>query len=631
MARIEFVPDLRREGACGTWGAILLGDGGLCAAMRLPVAASDRATIDRVLTAIREVMRASVPGVAPIADVAVGGNQVWVFVGIAPGPSVADLLYDVTLAPADLALIALDAGRTLVRLHGSGLWHGSFGAETIVATRTGAIHVTEAGLGPALDGLDVRIGRPRAADVDGTGESADAMRAGGGAPSNDVEKVIASNGPARAEVVKVGGATSVAEPSDPARWDVATGDPSGPNEGPLTDGAQVDASAWADTVRLFANHLRAARAETEADALAACARRADDAGVAAALDDLDVVARTFANFPDRSGLVAAMSEYAIEHEPEPDTILRAIDALFDTTAPPSPPRPSLPSLPGRFRSPLGRGGSRGAVADAKAGATAGADPGGRPLIPAQASADRFVGATAAASDNEASDNEASASVAVAATTTAPRGPRRTSVIPTRLPRSPQGASTEAPHGLWAPSGAPKPAPVRPGVSVDAPAKPDNTVRVGRGVPASNGRRATPARLGRPAWWPRIAINIGIAVIIVLGAGGYVWWRVDRPLHVTSVSVTVQRHVAAACQLDADVVGTVITTGGTGTFTYEWLRSDGTTTAVHVGKVTDPAKPTEVHLPWTFHGAGEETAQVTLVVLTPQRREASTSFEYICTS
>jgi len=70
MARIEFVPDLRREGACGTWGAILLGDGGLCAAMRLPVAASDRATIDRVLTAIREVMRASVPGVAPIADVA---------------------------------------------------------------------------------------------------------------------------------------------------------------------------------------------------------------------------------------------------------------------------------------------------------------------------------------------------------------------------------------------------------------------------------------------------------------------------------------------------------------------------------------------------------------------------------
>jgi hypothetical protein len=222
-------------------------------------------------------------------------------------------------------------------------------------------------------------------------------------------------------------------------------------------------------------------------------------------------------------------------------------------------------------------------------------------------------------------------MAVAAATAPPRGPRKTSVIPTRLPRSPGGTPTEAPRGLWAPSAAPKPAQVRPGVSEDAPTKPDNTVRVGRGVPASNGRRATPARLGQPAWWPRIAINIGFAIVIVLGVGGYVFWRVDRPLHVTSVSVTVQRHVAAACQLDADVVGTVITTGGTGTFTYEWQRSDGTTTTVHVGKVTDPAKPTEVHLPWTFNGAGEETAQVTLVVLTPQRREASTSFEYICKS
>jgi hypothetical protein len=625
MARIEFVPDLRREGACGTWGAILLGDGGLCAAMRLPIAASDRATIDRVLTAIREVMRANVPGVAPIADVAVGGNQVWVFVGIAPGPSVADLLYEVTLAPADLALIALDAGRTLARLHEGGLWHGSFGAETIVATRTGAIHLTEAGLGPALDGLDVRIGRPPAADVDRIGESDDAAlasRADGAAPSNDVEKVIAApNGAVRTEAATVAGASFVTEPSDSARWDIATGDPAGTDEPPLTDGAHIDVSAWADTVRLFANHLRATRAETEADALAACARRADEAGIAAALDDLDVVARSFADFPDRGGIAAAMSEYAIEDEPESDAILRAIDALFDATAPPSPPPPSLPR---RFRSPLGRGGSNGAAA--KAAAKAGADRDGSPLIPAQASADRLATATAATSDEEAG-----ASMAVASTTAPPRGPRKTSVIPTRLPRSPGGTSTEAPHGLWAPSGAPKPAPVRPGVSVDAPAKPDNTVRVGRGVPASNGRRATPARLGRPAWWPRIAINIGFAVVIVLGVGGYVWWRVDRPLHVTSVSVTVQRHVAAACQLDADVVGTVITTGGTGTFTYEWQRDDGTTTAVHVGKVTDPAKPTEVHLPWTFNGAGEETAQVTLVVLTPQRREASTSFEYICKS
>jgi hypothetical protein len=619
MARIEFVPNLRREGACGTWGAILLGDGGLCAAMRLPIAASDRATIDRVLTAIREMMRANVPGIAPIADVAVGGNQVWVFVGIAPGPSVADLLYEVTLAPADLALIALDAGRTLVRLHESGLWHGSFGADTIVATRTGAIHLTEAGLGPALDGLDVRIGRTGAADADGIGEGADGT---GHSSRNVTAKVVTGpNGVARSEAVMAAGVSVVAETSDATRWGVATSDPSAGGTARVTDCADVDAAAWADTVRLFANHLRAARAEAEADALAACARQADDAGIAAALDKLELLGRMFAGFPGRGGLVSAMSQYAIEDEPEPDTVLRAIDALFEASAPPSPPPSSPPSLPRRFRSPLGRpGGSNGAVADANSGA----DQDGPPRIPVQANADRS-GATI----TEDSDGQTATVAAVAATTAPPRGPRKTSVIPTRLPRPPGGTPADTPRGLWAPSEAPKPTPVRPGASIDAPAKPDNTVRFGRGVPASNGRRLTPARLGRPAWWPRIAVNIGIAVVIVLGVGGYVWWRVDRPMHVTSVSVTVQRHVAAACQLDADVVGTVITTGGTGTFTYQWQRSDGTTTAVHEGKVTDPAKPTEVHLPWTFNGSGEETAQVTLVVLTPQRREASTSFEYIC--
>lgn len=630
MARIEFVPDLRREGACGTWGAILLGDGGLCAAMRLPVVASDRATIDRVLTAIREVMRAGVPGIAPVADVAVGGDQVWVFVGIAPGPSVADLLYEATLAPADLALIALDAGRTLVRLHNSGLWHGAFGADTIVTTRTGAIRLTEAGLGPALDGLDVRIITRISADGAAASESPNGTSgsASGDVSKNETRKIVAaSNGAARNEAGRTGSASVVTESTNFPDRIISAGDASAVGTATLTDGADVDVSAWADTVRLFASHLRSARAEAEADALAACARRADDVGIVAALENLEAVARAFAGFPDRGGIEAVMTAYAIEDEPEADTILRAIDALFDPPAPPPPPPPS--SAARRFRSSLGRGGSNGASADPKTGASAdpkaGRDGDNLPLrIPAQASPDRIASDTAATSSDEGA--EVVAATAAAAPT---RTPRKTSVIPTRLPRSPGVTPAEQPSGLWAPAKAPKATPVRPGAAEEVPLKPDNTVRVGRGVPASNGRRPTPARLGRPAWWPRIAVNIGIAVVIVLGVGGYVWWRVDRPLHVTSVSITVQRHVAAACQLDADVVGTVITTGGTGTFTYQWQRSDGTTTSVHTGKVTDPAKPTEVHLPWTFDGSGEETAQVTLVVLTPQRREASTSFEYIC--
>jgi hypothetical protein len=644
MARIEFVPDLRREGACGTWGAILLSDGGLCAAMRLPVVASDRATIDRVLNAIREVMRADVPGIAPIADVAVGGDQVWVFVGIAPGPSVADLLYEATLAPADLALIALESGRTLVRLHNGGLWHGAFGADTIVPTRTGAIRLTEAGLGPALDGLDVRIITRVTADGAATGESPNGTSrsagAGGDVAKNETRKIVAASNAGRNESARAGAANVVTESTNVPERIIAAGDASAVGTATLTDGADVDVSAWADTVRLFASHLRSTRAEAEADALAACARRADDDGIAAALENLEAVGRTFGGFPDRAGLEAVMTAYAIEDEPEADTILQAIDALFDAKAAPPPPAP--PSAAQRFRSSLGRGGgSNGASADPKKGADpkngAGPKTGaglrtGRdrddlaPRIPAQATPDRMVSDTALTSADEGAEV-----VAATAASAPPRTPRKTSVIPTRLPRSP----AEQPSGLWAPAKkAPTPTPVRPGAAEDVPlkldnVKLDNTVRVGRGVPASNGRRPTPARLGRPAWWPRIAVNIGIAVVIVLGVGAYVWWRVDRPLHVTSVSITVQRHVAGACQLDADVVGTVITTGGTGTFTYQWQRSDGTTTPVHAGRVTDPAKPTEVHLPWTFNGSGEETAQVTLMVLTPQRREASTSFEYIC--
>src|SRR5215475_7600443 len=150
MARIEFVPDLQREGACGTWSAIVLADGGRCAAMRLPVRATDRVTIDRILAATRRLMAADVPGIAPVAVVAVGGDQVWVFVAIAPGPSVADLLYESPLAAAELARIALDSGHTLAGLHEAGLHHGSFGPEAVVISRTGRVQVTEAGIGPAL-------------------------------------------------------------------------------------------------------------------------------------------------------------------------------------------------------------------------------------------------------------------------------------------------------------------------------------------------------------------------------------------------------------------------------------------------------------------------------------------------
>lgn len=229
---------------------------------------------------------------------------------------------------------------------------------------------------------------------------------------------------------------------------------------------------------------------------------------------------------------------------------------------------------------------------------------------------------------------ASGRVSQAAIGSAPplsRGPRKTSVIPPRRPvNDSDDRSNVAPSGLWAPNPRSDPMKlVRPAGPLDVPAEPERALHVGRGVPWLTARRPVPARLGRPTWRSRLAVNVGLGLVIVLVVAGYAWWRLDQPLRITAVSVTVQKHVTSACALEADIVGTVITGGGDGTFKYQWRRSDGTTTKVYTARVADPSKPTEVHLRWTFSGVGEETAQVALIVLGPQRRQASTSFEYIC--
>jgi hypothetical protein len=208
--------------------------------------------------------------------------------------------------------------------------------------------------------------------------------------------------------------------------------------------------------------------------------------------------------------------------------------------------------------------------------------------------------------------------------------RRTSVIPPRRPVNGPG-NAAAPSGLWAPRPPSNTGRSLRAARLDTPTQTERVLRLGHGVPVMTARRPAPSRLGRPTWWPRLAINIGLIVAMVLAIGGFAWWRFDRPLHVNTVSLTVQKHAASACQLEADIVGTVITSGGHGTFTYQWRRSDGTTTPVYTAQVADPSKPTEVHLQWTFSGVGSETAQVALIVLGPQRRQASTSFEYICGS
>ncbi|HKE66674.1 MAG TPA: hypothetical protein VKB59_18770 [Micromonosporaceae bacterium] len=676
MARIEFVPDIHRDGACGTWSAIVLGDGGVCAAMRLPVDPADQTTVERVLTSIRAVIAARVSGVAPIADVAVGGNQVWTFVGIAPGPSVADLINDAILTPTDAAHIALDSGRALAGLHGHGLVHGAFSLRTVVVSRTGVVRVTEAGLAPAL----------------ATTEPANLNGNGGGAPFNGFGASTSARFGGRAATVS--GATSA---------------------------VRADVEGWAATVRLLAGHVRRLRFLSQAVALEASADVAQADGLVPALVDLEEAAHTFHGYPNRVGLHDVMLRYRIAGDPDPDAVVRAIDALFEAD-------PAIEAYPDEFdgqRPTVRVPGTRvadaaaqafapGVDARADAGtavdqhvedapdpdspddvAAAGADipsaaePADVEVVDVEvvdvevvdaemtdiasdegtrelARAEPFAAAVGNAESNGGGITGARPAAAVAAiaeasavvdvaeagtetigavTTVAvdtdlphtngprtptPRGPRRTSVIPPRRPASGSDDTPPPPTGLWKPKVPTQSSPsLRPAGLDDSSPDVVHDMRYGRGVPASNTRRPVPARLGRPAWWPRLAVNIALAVAIVLGISGYAVWRLDRPLHITTVSLTVQKHFATACQLEADVVGTVITSGGPGTFKYQWLRSDGTTTGVYSADVADASRPTEVHLEWTFSGSGRETAEVALIVLEPQRREASTSFEYIC--
>lgn len=679
MARIEFVPDIHRDGACGTWSAIVLGDGGVCAAMRLPVDPADQPTVERVLASIRAVMAARVSGVAPIADVAVGGDQVWTFVGIAPGPSVAEIINDAILTPTDAAHIALDSGRALAGLHGHGLVHGAFSLRTVVVSRTGVVRVTEAGLAPAL----------------ATTEPANLNGNGGGAPFNGFGASATARFGGRAATVS--GATSA---------------------------VRADVEGWAATVRLLAGHVRRLRFLSQAVALEASADVAQADGLVPALVDLEEAAHTFHGYPNRVGLHDVMRRYRLADDPDPDAVLRAIDALFEAD-------PAVQAYPDAFdgqRPTVRVPGTR--VADATAAfapdvdasadsetavdhhvedapgaaspdhvAAAGAetpaaapadvevvdaevvdaevvdvevvdaemmdvasDEGTRELArvdPVAASAGnakskrgRVTRGRPAAAEAAIAEASAAVDVAEAGTETigavtavavdtdlpqtdgprtpVPRGPRKTSVIPPRRPASGSDDTPPPPTGLWKPKVPTQSSPsLRPARLDDSSPDLVPDMRYGRGVPASNTRRPVPARLGRPAWWPRLAVNIALALAIVLGVTGYAVWRLDRPLRITTVTLTVEKHFATACQLEADVIGTVITSGGPGTFKYQWLRSDGTTTGVYSAHVADASRPTEVHLEWTFSGSGTEPAEVALIVLEPQRREASTSFEYIC--
>lgn len=114
----------------------------------------------------------------------------------------------------------------------------------------------------------------------------------------------------------------------------------------------------------------------------------------------------------------------------------------------------------------------------------------------------------------------------------------------------------------------------------------------------------------------------IAVLVFLFAG-------RSPLHVTGASVAPAADPAGSCDTTVDVIGTVATNGRPGTLAYRWLRSDGETSTELTQPVAEGVTSTQVHLMWTFSGAGRYPASATIQVLRPDPVDAVGHFTYSC--
>lgn len=177
----------------------------------------------------------------------------------------------------------------------------------------------------------------------------------------------------------------------------------------------------------------------------------------------------------------------------------------------------------------------------------------------------------------------------------------------------------------------------------AQAKVDSAVQAG---PVSAGSAAgTSGSARRPAGWggpdsdppgarrPRRRRAIVSAFLLLAAVGAAATFVLLRPhgaLTVTAVAVAPARSPGPGqCDVTVNVVGTIVTNGRGGAVTYQWTRSDGTTSPVQTVMIAGGRLSEQVHLYWTIRGRGTIHASARLRVLTPSLQAASTSFVYSC--
>jgi hypothetical protein len=161
------------------------------------------------------------------------------------------------------------------------------------------------------------------------------------------------------------------------------------------------------------------------------------------------------------------------------------------------------------------------------------------------------------------------------------------------------------------------------------------------APSSAG---TSGSLTRPAGWgdpgsrpgrrqPRSRWAIAGIFVLLAAIAAAVTFALLRPhgaLAVTAVAVApASPPRLGQCDVTVNVVGTIVTNGRGGAVTYQWTRSDGTTSPVQTAVIASGRTSEQVHLYWTIRGRGTIHASAKLRVLSPSVQAASTSFVYSC--
>jgi hypothetical protein len=174
-------------------------------------------------------------------------------------------------------------------------------------------------------------------------------------------------------------------------------------------------------------------------------------------------------------------------------------------------------------------------------------------------------------------------------------------------------------------------------TANLPTPPDRTegsmLRFGPGVTAALAHRThrTLPALPPPPPVPRrrrLRRHALPALVLISVMALLAWQRLGPSVAVRTAAVTA-RPTVLGCGDTADIVGLVTTNGRPGTFSYRWIRSDGTASGVLREVVVRGQRQARLHLLWTFQGKGRYAARVELRILSPTDRTFATHLTYRC--